>query len=128
MYVCMYVCMYVYMFAKRHQQSRSVLPPDLSSPTFRNGCRTHLSSLVINVKILAKHSSHRLATEYRLLNTKEQPTNSRYNRHDSRNSTISTKYRYLACITFEERSKLSSYVDTGLFAQVLQFPLTQELD
>lgn len=38
----------------------------------------HLSSLVINVKILAKHGSHRLATtEYRLLNTKEQLTNGR---------------------------------------------------
>ena len=58
-----------------YQQSRG-LPLDLSSPTFRNGCRTHLSSLVINVKILAKHGSHRLAGEYRLLNTKEQPTNS----------------------------------------------------
>ena len=50
---------------------------DLADPTIPNGCRTHLSSLVINVKILAKHGSHRLATEYRLLNTKEQLTNGR---------------------------------------------------
>lgn len=55
--------------------SRAVL--DLADPTIPNGCRTHLSSLVINVKILAKHGSHRLATEYRLLNTKEQLTNGR---------------------------------------------------
>lgn len=48
-----------------------------ADPTIPNGCRTHLSSLVINVKILAKHGSHRLATEYRLVNTKEQLTNGR---------------------------------------------------